>query len=59
MGIVERHQHNERVAYVPLGRDAAIYETVQDFKWKNTTKYPIKVVMTAKMVKLPAAFIQR
>ena len=56
MGIVERHQHNERVAYVPLGRDAAIYETVQDFKWKNTTKYPIKVVMTVKNGKITCSF---
>lgn len=54
--IVERHQHNQRVSYVPLGRDAAIYETVQDFKWKNTTKYPIKVVMTVSNGKITCSF---
>lgn len=54
--IVERHQHNQRVSYVPLGRDAAIYETVQDFRWKNTTKYPIKVVMTVSNGKITCSF---
>ncbi|MCM1114410.1 MAG: VanW family protein [Clostridium sp.] len=44
--ITERHQHNQRVAYVPLGRDAAIYWGSQDFKWTNNTKYPIKIKMT-------------
>lgn len=48
VGIVERHQHSQRVAYVPLGRDAAIYGTAEDFKWKNTTNYPIRIVMTVK-----------
>lgn len=46
MGIVERHQHSQRVSYVPLGRDAAIYGTVENFRWKNTTDYPIQVVMS-------------
>lgn len=44
--ITERHQHNQRVAYVPLGRDAAIYWGSQDFKWTNNTKYPIKIRMS-------------
>lgn len=48
VGIVERHQHSQRVTYVPLGRDAAIYGTAEDFKWKNTTNYPIRIVMTVK-----------
>ncbi len=48
VGIVERHQHSQRVAYVPLGRDAAIYGTAEDLKWKNTTKYPIRIEMTVK-----------
>ena len=46
VGIVERHQHSQRVSYVPLGIDAAIYGTAQDFKWRNTTGYPIKIIMT-------------
>ena len=45
--ITERHQHNQRVTYVPLGRDAAIYWSGnQDFKWTNNTKYSIKIRMT-------------
>ncbi|MDE6469794.1 MAG: VanW family protein [Eubacterium sp.] len=44
--IVERHQHSQRVSYVPLGRDAAIYGTAQDFRWRNNTGYPIKIEMT-------------
>lgn len=46
--ITERHQHSQRVSYVPLGRDAAIYGNVEDFKWTNNTKYAIKVSMTVK-----------
>ncbi|MDE5604013.1 MAG: VanW family protein [Eubacterium sp.] len=48
VGIVERHQHSERVHYVPNGMDAAIYGSYQDFKWKNTTKYPIRIMMSVK-----------
>ena len=45
--ISERHQHSQRVTYVPLGRDAAVYWSGnQDFKWTNNTKYPIKIRMS-------------
>ncbi len=54
--IVERHQHSQRVAYVPLGRDAAIFWGSQDFKWKNTTNYPIKIVMTVADGKITCQF---
>lgn len=56
VGIVERHQHIQRVSYVPLGRDAAINGTAQDFKWKNTTNYPIRIVMTVKDGKITCSF---
>lgn len=46
--ISERHQHVQRVSYVPLGRDAAISGTAQNFRWKNNTKYAIKIEMTVK-----------
>ncbi len=46
--IVERHQHSQRVAYVPLGRDAAIYWGSQDFKFKNNTSRPVKMIMECK-----------
>lgn len=54
--IVERHQHSQRVGYVPLGRDAAIYWGAQDLKWKNTTNYPIKIVMTVADGKITCQF---
>ena len=54
--IVERHQHSPRVSYVPLGRDAAISGNVQNFKWKNNTKYAIKVGMTVKGGKITCTF---
>lgn len=56
VGIVERHQHSQRVTYVPLGRDAAIYGKIQDFRWKNTTKYPIKIEMKLKSNKITCTF---
>lgn len=54
--IVERHQHSQRVSYVPFGRDAAISGNVQNFKWKNNTKYAIKVGMTVKGGKITCTF---
>lgn len=54
--ITERHQHSQRVSYVPLGRDAAIYGTVEDFKWTNNTKYAIKVVMSVSNGVISCAF---
>lgn len=54
--IVERHQHSQRVSYVPLGRDAAISGNVQNFKWKNNTKYAIKIGMTVKGGKITCTF---
>lgn len=54
--IVERHQHSQRVSYVPLGRDAAISGNAQNFKWKNNTKYAIKVGMTVKGGKITCTF---
>lgn len=46
MGIVQRAQHSQRVTYCPLGRDAAIYWGSQDFKFKNTCGYPIRIEMS-------------
>lgn len=54
--IVERHQHSQRVSYVPLGRDAAISGNVQNFRWKNNTKYAIKIKMTVKDGKITCTF---
>ena len=56
VGIVERHQHVQKVTYVPYGRDAAISGTVEDFRWKNTTGYPIKISMTVSGGKITCSF---
>ncbi len=41
MKIVERRSHSLPSSYVPLGRDATISENYIDFKFQNTTQYPI------------------
>lgn len=42
--IVERHNHGYAVDYVPDGMDATIYFGSQNFRFKNNTNYPLKVV---------------
>ena len=44
--IVERHQHTQRVYYVPFGRDAAMYQNVNNFRFRNTSGKTIKIHMT-------------
>jgi len=41
--IVERHNHNLAVAYVPLGRDATVTYGVLDFRFQNDTDSPIYI----------------
>ncbi len=55
--VVERHQHSQRVSYVPLGRDAAIYWSSQDLKFTNNTNYPIKIKMTVSNGTISCAFL--
>jgi vancomycin resistance protein YoaR len=43
MGIVERRSHALPSSYIPLGRDATISENYIDFKFQNTTQYPIYI----------------
>jgi len=45
--IVERHNHNLTVAYVPIGQDATVSYGTQDFKFKNNTTSPIYVRVVA------------
>ncbi len=47
LGIVERYNHSLEVSYVPLGMDATVAWNSLDFKFKNTTNYPVKVVCSA------------
>lgn len=46
--IVERKNHQFITSYVPAGRDATVVYGMTDFKFKNTRKYPIRIVATAK-----------
>jgi len=48
MQILERHQHSNKVYYVPFGRDATIYNTACNLRFRNTSDYAIKIRMTVK-----------
>ena len=45
--IVERRNHQFVTSYVPAGRDATVVYGSTDFKFKNTRKYPVRIVATA------------
>lgn len=47
MKIIERRNHSMTVAYVPKGQDATVSYGAIDFKFKNSTAYPIKIVSAA------------
>jgi len=42
--IVERRNHMYAVGYVPDGMDATVYYGSTDFRFKNNTEYPVKIV---------------
>ncbi|MDR3767544.1 MAG: VanW family protein [Butyricicoccus sp.] len=42
--VTERHNHSLTVAYTPLGEDATVSWGGPDFRFKNNTDYPIKIV---------------
>lgn len=44
--IVERHNHDRDVHYVPLGKDAAVSYGTLDFKFTNNLANDIKLVVT-------------
>lgn len=46
MEIVERYPHGYITRYVPDGMDATVYYGVKDFRFKNNTPFPVKVVGT-------------
>lgn len=41
--VLERRNHMFTVGYVPYGQDATVSYGTQDFKFKNSTKWPIKI----------------
>ncbi len=46
--IVERKNHQFVTSYVEAGMDATVVYGSTDFKFKNTRKYPVKIVASAK-----------
>lgn len=46
--IVERRNHQFVTSYLPAGRDATVVYGAIDFKFKNTRKYPVKIVASAR-----------
>lgn len=47
LDIVSRRNHSMSVAYVPKGQDATVSYGTIDFKFKNSTAYPIKILASA------------
>lgn len=43
MTIVERLNHMMSVGYIPLGQDATVSDGGVDFKFKNSSDYPVKI----------------
>ena len=46
--VVERYNHSFTVAYTPLGEDATVDYGNLDFRFKNNTNYPVKIVAELK-----------
>ena len=42
--VVERHAHTYNTGYVTQGMDATVYYGSADFRFKNSTDYPVKIV---------------
>ncbi len=57
LDIVERVNHQLTVSYVPLGRDATVDYGNIDFRFRNSTGYPIKIVCTANGGKMYTAVL--
>lgn len=43
LSVVERHEHSNKVPYVPHGKDAAVAYGSVDFKFKNNNTFDIKI----------------
>lgn len=52
LDISSRSNHMFTVGYVPIGLDATVSWGAPDFKFKNSRKYPIKIVATTSNKKL-------
>ena len=54
--ITERHQHSQKVSYVPLGRDAAISGSSKNFRWTNDKDFHIRVYMSVSNGEISCSF---
>ncbi len=57
--IVEHHNHSERVAYAPDGKDATVVYGVKDLKIKNTTDNSIYIYTWIENEKVFVKFIKK
>ncbi len=48
LAVTERRNHSFTVGYVPLGQDATAFYGAVDFKFVNSTKWPIKLLASVK-----------
>lgn len=46
LSVVERHEHSNKVPYVPAGKDAAVAYGSVDLKFKNNNNFDIKILAT-------------
>ena len=46
LDITQRRNHQFVTSYLPAGRDATVVYGSQDFKFKNSRKYPIKLELS-------------
>ena len=46
LDIVERRNHQFVTSYIAAGKDATVVYGTTDFRFKNTRKYPIKIIAT-------------
>lgn len=55
--VTRRTNHSYVSSYVPVGRDATVSWGTLDFRFKNNTDYPIKIVMSYSNSRLYAKII--
>lgn len=57
LNIVSRTNHMMSIGYAPLGQDATVAYGSVDFKFKNSTDYPIKIQTSANGSKLTISIV--
>ena len=57
MNIVERECHMMTIAYAPLGQDATVADGSIDFKFRNSSDYPVKIVATTSGGKITVSIV--